>query len=189
MVAEKTCEREHDFTLALTGIAELTPAMEDALFEAGCDDATISTRSGRVFLAFTRAAPTLKDAVLSAIRNVRDAGIGADVLRIDECNLVTQADIARRIDRSRQLVHQYIRGERGPGGFPSPVCQISDESSLWYWCEVAYWLRQHDMIKEHVLREAQEVAAINSVLELQQQKLVAPELVDEILQTVTSHQG
>ena len=187
MVAEKACEREHDFTLSLTGITELTQAAEDALFAAGCDDATISARSGRVFLTFSRVAPTLKDAILSAIRDVKKADIGAVVLRIDECNLVTQADIARRIGRSRQLVHQYIRGERGPSGFPPPACQLTDESLLWYWCEVAYWLRQNDMIKEDVLREAQEVAAINSVLELQQQRQWAPELVDEILQSVTSH--
>jgi hypothetical protein len=41
--------------------------MEDALFEAGCDDATISVRSGCVFLAFARKAGSLEDAILSAL--------------------------------------------------------------------------------------------------------------------------
>lgn len=45
---------EYDFTLELTGVGELTPAVADALFEAGCDDATLSSRGGRVYLAFTR---------------------------------------------------------------------------------------------------------------------------------------
>ena len=48
------CEREHDFALILSGIAELTPEVQDALFEAGCDDATISVRSGRVYLTSSR---------------------------------------------------------------------------------------------------------------------------------------
>ena len=73
------CQREHDFTLALTGINEITTEIEDALFEAGCD-ATLSVRSGRVFLTFSRVAPTLKDAILAAINDVRKANIGADVL-------------------------------------------------------------------------------------------------------------
>src|SRR5262245_33166912 len=48
------CESEHDFVLILDGISDLAPAMEDALYEAGCDDATISVRAGRVYLTFSR---------------------------------------------------------------------------------------------------------------------------------------
>ncbi|SRR6266851_3005572 len=184
MKANKAYEREHDFALVLTGITEVTSEMEDALFEAGCDDATLSVRFGRVYLTFTRTAPTLKDAILSAIRDVKKARVGADVLRVDNCDLVTQADIARRVGRSRQLVHQYITGERGPGGFPPPVCHVSDESPLWTWCEVAYWLWQNDMIKEDVVLEAQHIAIINAVLELHHQKQLAPDLINEVSQSV-----
>src|SRR5437660_3339247 len=67
--------RDHDFTLVLSGITELTPEVQDALFDAGCDDATPSMRCGRPFLTFTRAAPTLKDAILSAISDVKKANI------------------------------------------------------------------------------------------------------------------
>ena len=113
------CECEHDFALVLTGIAELSSEAENALFEAGCDDGTISVRFGRIYMTFSRNAACLKDAILSAIRDVQSAKIGALVLRVDTCNLVTQADIARKIGRTRQLVHQYITGRRGPGGFPA----------------------------------------------------------------------
>ena len=159
-VTKKAREMEHDFTLVLTGIADLTPKVEAAIFEAGCDDATLSMRGGRPFLTFSRTAPTLKQALLSSISDVRNANIGADVLRVDICNLVTQSDIAKRISRSRQLVHQYITGVRGPGAFPAPVCNISDDdaSPLWYWCEVASWLFENNMIPEEALREAQVLA-------------------------------
>ncbi|MCL4206196.1 MAG: hypothetical protein KJ000_27245 [Pirellulaceae bacterium] len=181
---KKLNSREYDFTLVLDGVTELTEVVESALFEAGCDDATISLRSGRVFLTFSRRASSLKEAVISAIRAVNHADIGAVVLRVDSSNLATQADIARRIGRTRQLVHQYIAGVRGPGRFPPPACESADGAPLWYWCEVARWLWENDMIQEDVLRDAEELAVINSVLELQRQRHVAPELTAEILRFV-----
>ena len=74
---------EYDFTLVLSGVPELTAAVEDALFEAGCDDATLSLQGGEVSLDFTRAAPSLHEAVAGAVGDVRRAGIGADVLRVE----------------------------------------------------------------------------------------------------------
>jgi hypothetical protein len=182
---QKTCEREHDFTLVLTGVAELTPAIIDALYEAGCDDATLAVRSGRSFATFSRTAASMKDAILSAIADVRKAEVGADVLRVDYCNLVTQADIARKIGRTRQLVHLYMIGTRGPGGFPGPVCEIVDGTHLWMWCEVAYWLWENDMIKEDVLRDAEEVETINTALEMRRQKQSKPELFSEVFRRIT----
>ncbi len=41
-ITNQSCEVEYDFTLLLDGIDEITPDIEDALFTAGCDDATIS---------------------------------------------------------------------------------------------------------------------------------------------------
>ena len=96
------CEREHDFALVIGGVDELNQKVEDALFEAGCDDATFSIKYGLLYAEFSRNSKSLKDAILSAIHDVRKANINADVIRVDECNLVTQSDIARRIGRSRQ---------------------------------------------------------------------------------------
>ena len=177
-------EHEHDFALVLSGVTELTQEVQDALFEAGCDDATISVRAGRVYITFSRNGRSAKNAILTAIQNVKNARVGADVLRVDVCNLVTQADIARKIGRSRQLVHQYITGIRGPGSFPPPVCNITDGVPLWYWCEVAYWLRQNDMISHNVATEAQEVALINVVLEMRYHRKLDPMLSEEILQSL-----
>ena len=180
------CLLEYDFTLALTGIEDLTDDVANALFESGCDDGTPAFRSGRVFITFSRQAVSLREAILSAISQVRSANIGADVLRVDNCNLVTQSDIARRIGRSRQLVHQYRTGERGPGGFPGPACEITEESPLWYWCEVACWLWQNDMIKEEVLREAQDIDTINVVLEMGHKRQVMPEILEEVVREIAN---
>ena len=181
MEARTSCDIEHDFALVLTGLTELTTEAENALFEAGCDDATLSVRFGAVYLTFARVAPSLKDAILTAILDVRKANIGADVLRIDACDLITQAEIARRIDRSRQLVNQYITGQRGPGGFPAPACHITEGKPLWLWCEVAYWLRQNNMIKEQDLTKAQTVETINCILDYLHQSTADPKLIEELL--------
>ena len=115
---------------------------------------------------------------------INGCGFGLRVLRVDVCNLVTQSDIARKIGRSRQLVHQYMIGVRGPGGFPPPACNITENAPLWYWCEVAYWLWSNDLISQDVLQEAQEVAVVNSVLDLEHQRQIAPELTKEIMQSL-----
>ena len=175
------CESEYDFTLLLNGVSEITDDIERSLYEAGCDDATISVRSGRMYLTFSRHAPSMKDAILSAVANIRDSQIGATVVRVDQCDLVSQSEIARRIDRTRQLVNQYISGQRGPGGFPGPACNIIDGAPLWYWCEVAYWLFENSIIKEDSLRDAQDLSVINSVLEFEFQRRLAPEVTKEIL--------
>ncbi|MCY2987075.1 MAG: hypothetical protein NTY19_04305 [Planctomycetota bacterium] len=182
--AMMTTNREHDFTLVLTGVHELSERVESALFEAGCDDATLSLRLGRIFLTFSREAPSLKNAVISAIGDVRKANIGAGVMRVDSCNLVTQTDIARRIDQTRQSVHQYVTGARGPGNFPPPACEITEGAPLWLWCEVAHWLWENGLISEVLLRDSEEVAAINSVLELQWLRNAAPGMIEDILRSV-----
>jgi len=174
-------EREHEFALVLTGVSKLTPELTNALFEAGCDDATPSIRSGRMYLTFSRQAPSVKDAIFGAIRDVKKANIGLEVLRIDECDLVTQSDIARRIHRSRQLVNQYISGERGPGDFPAPACELHAKHPLWMWCEVTNWLYENNLIKEDALSDSREKYVINTILELHAHHQQRPELTHEAL--------
>jgi hypothetical protein len=181
------CEPEHDFVLLLAGVTELTPELQNALFEAGCDDATLSERSGRIFLTFTRSAQTLKEAILSAIRDIGRANVGARVLRVDDCSLVTQADIARKIGRTRSLINQYISGARGPGRFPAPVRGLADDTPVWQWWEVADWLQQNDMIGEKAVREAQDTAMINLVLEVTHQEQLNPEFFRELYTALSEY--
>ena len=76
-------EADHDFTLILDGISNLSQEVVDALFEAGCDDGTLSRSAGIVSMDFTRSAPSLKDAIISAIRDVQNANVGARVVRVE----------------------------------------------------------------------------------------------------------
>ena len=181
METRTSCEREHEFALVLSGIDDFDDEMMDALFEAGCDDATPSLRFGKVHLTFSRVAKSMREAILGAIRDVLRANIEAGVLRVDDCNLVTQAEIGRRSGRSRQVIHQYITGKRGKGNFPSPACQITEGVPLWMWCEVAYWLRQNDMIKQEDFADARDIDSINVVLDFFHRQILDPDEVEETL--------
>lgn len=185
LVPKSACLSEHEFVLVLAGIAEVTESVENALFEAGCDDCTISMRSGRVYLAFERTDVSMREAVLSAIRDVRKSGLGPHLLRVDICNLVTQSDIARRTGRTRQQIHQYITGSRGPGGFPAPTCEITDGHPLYRWCEVSEWLWLNGMLKEAAFEAARDLDLINCILDWQRHQKDNPASTDEIFQALS----
>jgi hypothetical protein len=73
----------HEFTLVLSGVAELTPELADALYEATNGDIECNMRNGVAFLEVTRAGRTLRAAISSAIREVEGAGVGVRVVRVE----------------------------------------------------------------------------------------------------------
>ena len=156
--------RTHTFVLTLEPPEEVTPELEDALFEAGCDDAALGRSGGTVYLEFDREAPTFLDAVLSAIRDVQ-GGTGARVARLEPDELVTASEIAHRLGRSRESVRLLVEGERGPGGFPAPVSGTRRRTRFWRWSEVAEWLDAHGIATGRQ-EEARVIAAINGALDL-----------------------
>lgn len=181
------CEQEYDFALIVGGVSKLTQTVEDALFSAGCDDATLSIQHGLMYIEFSRSAKSLEAAIISAISDVCSAGIGAQVLRVDKCNLVTMSEIARRIGRSRQLVHQYMIGKRGPGAFPPPECHLTDNAPLWAWYAVSHWLVQNNFVRPEVGWNSEVVAAVNNYLERERQRLRHPDLLDAIERGLQKH--
>lgn len=174
------CEQEFDFAIIANCPQGLTPVVEDALFEAGCDDVTLSIRYGLLYLEFSRSAQNLQEAIVSAILDIRKSELDLRVIRVDECNLVSASDIARRSDRSRQMIHQYMTGKRGPGGFPPPVCNLADHAPLWAWCAVSYWLVQNQILRAEESMNAEVVQAINMILDKVNTNWRHPGLVEEI---------
>ncbi len=179
-MVRKMKQQEYDFALIIDGVDELNENIEKALFEAGSDDATFGILYGRLYGEFSRRAKSMQAAILSAIADIQKADIGARVLRVDDCNLVTASEIARRIGRTRQAVHQYITGVRGPGGFPGPDCHLNDDSPLWAWCEVLYWLVENNFVRADEVESAEAVCMINGLLDTAHQRDRNPELADQI---------
>src|SRR5262249_3251901 len=96
---------------------------------------------------------------------------------VEPDDLVTMAEIARRAGRSRESVRQLVTGERGPGGFPPPVANLTRRSPGWRWGDVVGWLAGKGAVDKRRppgaarARSGAEdlgtaVAAINAVLEL-----------------------
>jgi hypothetical protein len=77
-------DKMHGFTLILDGVPDLTEEVANRLFEAGCDDALPLWRDGIVSLGFDRTAPSLREAITSAIRDIESAGVGARVVRVED---------------------------------------------------------------------------------------------------------
>lgn len=127
----------HTFTLVL----DRRPTDEElaSLFEAGRDDVTFGVDGGLAVAEFDREAPTAADAIASAVRDLDAIGLTASRLLVQD--LVTLADIADRIGRSREAVRRYATGSRGPGGFPAPVNPSRDGTVFYRWSEVVPWLR------------------------------------------------
>ena len=62
---------------------ELTESVSDALYSAGCDDATPGTCEGVLTVDFHRQAASLEEAIQTAIANVRTAGLEVARVEID----------------------------------------------------------------------------------------------------------
>jgi hypothetical protein len=156
--------RTHTFVLILESPREVTSELEDALFEAGCDDAAFGQRAGALYLEFDREAPDFLDAVLSAIRDAQTVP-DVRVARIEPDEFVTATEIGRRVGRTRESVRLLVEGQRGPGAFPVPVSGTRRRTRLWRWSEVAEWLDQHGIAPARQ-EEARLIAALNGALDL-----------------------
>jgi hypothetical protein len=75
--------RRHEFTLFLSGLAKITDEAANALFEAGCDDASPASCDGVVWMTFHREADSLDAAVRSAMADVQKAGFQVERLEIE----------------------------------------------------------------------------------------------------------
>ncbi len=154
-----------EFTLVLKYVDETTPHLEDSLYDAGCDDALVQYRNGAVYLDFVREAASLEEAVISAIKDVKSTSTFAEIASVTPENLVTEAEIAKRLNKSRQIVSLWIKGQRRKS-FPHPVMRLAEKSPLWSWSEVVTWLYDNKIIKDKELVDrALFFANINAVLE------------------------
>ncbi len=172
----QTRRKTYRFTLTLDGVAELSFAEVDRLYEAGCDDATLGTRCGIHFAMFHREAASPTEAIVSAIEAIEGAHVGLRVVRVEPDELVTAGEIAGRAGVSREAIRLYAQGKRGPGGFPAPVAGLQQKSPLYRWSDVAAWLdRTWNGSKRLDTTEADAIAFLNAALELRR---LAPNVPD-----------
>jgi hypothetical protein len=160
-------EAKHNFVLVLSGVSEPDSRLEDALFEAGCDDATLAFRNGVGYLQFDRRAPGLDAAILSAVRDVERADPRLTVVRVEPGDSVNASEIARRMQVTREYIRLLVQGRRGQGDFPAPQSGITGKTLVWSWAGVARWMFQHNLLEDaRVVDTAETIRDINDALEV-----------------------
>jgi hypothetical protein len=82
--------KSHEFRLVLAGISDVSMDDADALFEAGCGDASFGSCEGVAFGDFDREAETLEVAIRSAIADIQRAGLNVARLEHVEQTLVSE---------------------------------------------------------------------------------------------------
>ena len=134
--------KKYEFTLYLDGLVEIEEKVEDRLFGVGCSDGMLGMQNGTFFIDFVRQASSFYDAVLRAVKQIEKALPLVRVSGIDPSPFLTQSQLARLMDVSREYVRLLSSGERGRGGFPAPV--ISSEKQM-YWdvSNVLQWFSQN----------------------------------------------
>ena len=163
----KSClMKSYHFSLVLSGVDRATKELEDAFYEAGCDDALICFYNGSVYLEFDRVAQSFEVALSSAIRDVESVRLQARVESVDAGDFVGLSDMAKLSGLSRQAIALLKDGKRGDGSFPSPVLRLEGSQPLWKWSRVARWLFQQGKLAEELALNAELVDKYNRALAL-----------------------
>lgn len=163
----------YEFTLRLD--QEVTADDADALYGV-FHDGSIATGPGETDIEFTREAPSLAEAIVSAIRDIESVG-DLRVTGAGQEDLVSMLDIARRAKRTREAVRLWAVGQRGPGGFPPAAWESPAGERFWHWPDVARWVRKNlnlavdvepDEIRwaDEILKARQALAEAQRILEV-----------------------
>lgn len=166
-------QTNYHFTLVLSGVDEDTPGLEDKLYDANCDDALVNFRNSAVYLDFDRASTSFEDAVIEAIKDAESAKLQVTVINVAPDNLVSEAEIAKRLALKRQAVSLWVKGvRRNQNPFPKPVMKLTEKSPLWKWSEVAQWLQKNNQLEDpQIVDDALFIENINAALEERDAKI------------------
>jgi len=82
--------KTYEFDVVLKDVADVTDDLADTLFAAGCDDGTPAGCDGVVWVHFDRQAPSLEEAIHSAVAHVKAAGLAVAKVELE-------ADAAARV--------------------------------------------------------------------------------------------
>lgn len=128
---------EYIFTLKyrLADAAGDSDELVERLAAAGCDDSLIGIGApGRIALEFTRAAHSAREAMLSALADVKRAIPSASLVEASP-DFVGLSDVAEVVGVTRQNMRKLMLNSCG---FPAPVHEGS--AAVWHLADVLSWL-------------------------------------------------
>ena len=137
----------------------------DALFENGCDDATISTdQLGMICLSFTRVETNASQAVESAINDVQKAIPSAKLVEASP-DIVSISDISSILGHSRQYTRKLFNSKNT--SLPTPI-HIGNPS-IWHLPEVLNWLKSIGKQESKINENLFELSTITRQINIKRQ--------------------
>jgi len=156
-------EYEFELVFKLPFKLDNTDDITDRLFEAGCDDATISfNKMGLISLSFDREADSAKKAVESAIDNVQQALPDAVLVEASP-DYVTITEISSFFGTSRQNTRKLFEKD-----MPLPV--HIGKPSMWHLSNVLEWFKNNNTAKavdDKLFEISQITKAVNTKRQIQ----------------------
>lgn len=182
----------NDYTFTLRFLSPI-PDLDELsirLYER-LDDASLSgpDADGSFLLEFDRRSSSLSRALTSAVKELLKALPEGQILRVEEDDLATIADIAKRAGRTPESVRLLINSRRGPGGFPPAAGRLDARTKVWRWADAAEWFAQtlgeslpdtEDSAFLQAFNDALELRRLASKLGAQQRRAVASVLPAEL---------
>jgi hypothetical protein len=169
---------EYTFTLRFLSPEPDLDALSILIYEK-IDDASLMgpDQDGSFLLEYDRKAGSFPAALTSAIKELLKVIPDAQILRVEEDDLATMADIAKRVSRSPESVRLLVNGKRGPGGFPPAAGRLDARTKVWRWADVAEWFAEALGEPLQDTEDSAFVQAFNDALELRRLagKLRAPQ--------------
>jgi hypothetical protein len=158
---------------------------------AQIDDASLigPDEDGSFLLEFDRRAPSLPDALATALDELSKSLPEATVLRLEEQDLATMPQIAERAGRTPESIRLLVSGKRGPGGFPPAAGNLNGRTKVWRWTDVATWFDQGlgeplpgttDSAFVQAFNDALEIRRLSDRLEANQRRAVARALPSKL---------
>jgi len=138
----------------------------ERLAQAGCEDALIGIgQPGRIALEFTREAENAEAALMSALRDIKQALPSAKLVEAAP-DFVGLTDVADVLGMTRQNMRKLMVGNAA--NFPAPVHEGS--ATVWHLAEVLHWLKAKGnyQFEQGVLDVAKAAMQINLAKEVLQ---------------------
>lgn len=168
--------KEYDFTLkfALNRMSEELDAVVGRLGKEGCSDALIGVgQADRIALNFTRSSESAHGALLSALKDVKNAAPDAKLIEAAP-DLAGLSDIADFLGFSRQNMRKLMLAHSA--AFPLPVHE--GNPSIWHLAEVLEWLKARGYDIDPVLIETSAACMhFNVAIEMRREPGVAEDVL------------
>ncbi len=181
---------EHTFTIRFLAPGRTLDDLSIDLYDR-IDEASLMgpDEDGSFLYEFDRIAPSLPDALATALSELTSALPEATVIRVHEYDLASMSDIAARAGRTPESIRLLVKGKRGPGGFPPAAGDLGGRMKVWRWAEVAQWFEQtlgeplpntSDSAFLQAFNDALEIRRLTSRLGEPERRAIAKALPDEL---------